>query len=117
MSEKMRKYIDDVSEYIEKRRTMEVIVSYDCSDIHHPFGSRLLSLLRDDYNSIEITQSNYKIGQMLNITQIAALKQEISNLFEEVLNESVRQKRTVVKLIIPLETQFIIEEVINQTEV
>ena len=39
MTQDMRKNIDSFREFVVK----EVIISYDCSDIHNPFSAELLS--------------------------------------------------------------------------
>ena len=117
MSTEMRKYIDTFKDFFENRKTMEVIVSYDCSDIHRPFGEKLLEFLKSEkYSSEEITMSNYKIGKMLTIQEIECLKAEIIQLFNDsmIVTEGRREKRTIVKLITPIETQFVIDEIINE---
>lgn len=119
MSKEMRKYLDTFNEFFEKRKTMELIVSYDCSDLHKPFGDKLLELLKsDEYNGDEITMSNYKIGRMLTFLEIDILKEKILSLFSDAaqISEARREKRTIVKLITPMDTQFIIEEIISETE-
>ena len=118
MSKEMKKYIETFNEFLEKRKTMELIVSYDCSDINGTFSANLLNLLKKNYKSEEITMSNYKIGKMLTFSEIDKLKKEIIKLFKEStqITEEKRMKRTIVKLITPIETQFIIDEIINKTE-
>lgn len=119
MSIEMRKYIDNLKEFVEKGKKVEVIISYDCSEIHKPFGDNLLDLLKSEfYNSEEITMSNYRIGKLLTIAQIDILKDEILNLFKtsQKLTEAIRYKKSIVKIITPVETQFMIEEIINEEE-
>jgi hypothetical protein len=119
MSKEMRKYIDSYKEFLENKKMMEVIVSYDCSEMHKPFGDEILKLLRNEkYHCDVITLSNYKISRLLTIPEIELLKKEIIDLFNEcaILQEVKRSKRTVVKIIIPYENQFIIDELLNETE-
>ena len=118
MSKEMRKYLDTFSEFMEKRKRLEVIVSYDCSDIHDPFSKKLHDFLKNDHKSEELTKSNYKIGSMLTIPEIDKLIENIKKLFAESteISEAKREKRTVVKIITPSENQFIINEIINETK-
>lgn len=116
-AEKMKSYIDSFNEALKKNIMFEVIISYDCSDMHKPFGKNLLNLLNNEfYNSEEITMSNYKIGKLLNVAQIDVLKKDVLDLFNDsqVITEVKRNKRTIVKIITAKETRFIIDEIINE---
>jgi len=57
MNEDIRKNINKFKEFELK----EVIISYDCSDIHNPFSAKLLDLLKSKYEAVIITKSNYKL--------------------------------------------------------
>lgn len=118
MSTEMRKHIDMVNEFFEKHEMIQVIVSYDCSNIHKPFSEKLLAILRENYNSSQITFSNYLVGKKLSLTRIDELKNTIIDLFEQTqqLNESRDEKQTVVKIITPVNSDFLIEEIINEKE-
>jgi len=111
----MRRSIDNFAKFAEKRKQSEVIVSYDCSQIHRSFAVDLRTLLKGKYNSSQITLSNYIIGGLLTFDEIDILKKEILGLFSDALiTEGVREKRTVVSVIIPSENQFFIDEIINE---
>ena len=114
----MRKHMDSFSEFMEKRKRFEVIVSYDCSDIHDPFADKLRAFLNKEHQSDQLTKSNYKISTMLTIPEIDTLIEGIKKLFKESIqiSESKQEKRTIVKIITPSENQFIINEIINETE-
>lgn len=116
MGTEMRKYIDTFEDFIENRKTIEVIISYDCSDIHKPFREKLLEFLKSNYCIEEITMSNYKIGKMLTIQEIDDLKTDIIKLFNSstILAERHKEKRTIVTLITPIDSQFVIDEIINE---
>lgn len=115
MSKEMRKYIDAFGEFLAKRKKFEVIVSYDCSQIHNSFANQLRSILHDDYDIQEITLSNYKVGRLLTIDELDTLREKIVKAFSDsMITEGRREKRTVVSLIVPCETQFIIDQVINE---
>ncbi|MFD2035471.1 hypothetical protein ACFSKL_11755 [Belliella marina] len=116
MSKQMRKYIDTFEEFRAKRKQFEVIVSYDCSQIHNNFANKLRAILRNNYGSQEITLSNYRIGKLLNFDEIDSLKKEILESFSESapITEAKREKKTVVSIIVPSENQFVIDEIINE---
>lgn len=116
MSTEMRIYIDKFKDFFENRKAVEVIISYDCSDIHNSFREKLLEFLKSDYCIEEITMSNYKIGKMLTIQEIEKLKLEIIKLFKDstIVSEGQKEKRTIVTLITPIDSQFVIDEIINE---
>jgi len=118
--EEMRKYIDTFSQFSDKKRITEVIVSYDCSEILHKyFGDKLLDFLKEDYDVEMVTKSTYKIARKLSFSEIDKLKKEILELFTKTTKsilESTKEKRTVVTVVTPSENQFIFEEIINKTE-
>ncbi len=116
MSKEMRRYIDTFEEFLAKRKQFEVIVSYDCSQIHNNFANKLRTILRDNYDSQEITLSNYRIGKLLTFDEIDALKKEILDAFSgsAPITEAKREKKTVVSIIVPSENQFVIDEIINE---
>lgn len=115
MSNEMRKYIDTFAEFQAKRKQSEVIVSYDCSQIHNDFANKLRSILRDTYESERITLSNYKIGKLLTFDEIDTLKQKILEAFSQsLITEAKQEIRTVVSIITPSENQFVIDEIIDE---
>ena len=114
MPKDIRKDIDKFKEFILK----EVIISYDCSDIHNPFCTKLLDLLKNKYEAILVTKSNYKLKKELSSNEIEEIKTEIKNIFEEsqLLAETNQTKQTIVKLIIPNNSKFDIVEIINEVD-
>ena len=114
MNNDIRKDIDKFKEFIIK----EVIISYDCSDIHNPFCAELLDLLKNKYEAIFITKSNYKLKEELSSSEIEVIKTEIKNIFEDSksLTEGNQIKQTIVKLIIPNNSKFDIVEIINEVD-
>lgn len=118
MSTEMRKHIDMFNEFFEKHEMIQVIVSYDCSNIHKPFSEKLLDILQSSYNSSQITLSNYLIGKKLSLTGVDELKNRIVGLFQQTqqLNESRDGKQTIVKIITPVNSDFLIEVIINEKE-
>lgn len=119
MNKEMRKHIDMFNEFFESKKRLQVIVSYDCSNIHKPFGEKLLELLRNEkYSSERVTLSNYLVGKALSLTEIDTLKQEILFLFNDtaILSESRDEKITIVKIITPLNSEFIIDDIIIESE-
>ena len=114
MNEDIRNNIDKINLLSSCK---ELIVSYDCSDRYTQFRQDLLKLLSNDtYKSSKITESNYKIGKLLNNVEVEELKTIILNLFNEtvVLSDEKENGETVVKLIFPLNTKFTIEDLINK---
>lgn len=99
----MRNYIDNFVEFSVKLRKVQVIISYDCSDIHDPFAERLRSLILEKYDGLLITKSNYLLGKEFSFTELESLDLEIKKVFEEsqALREAVKTKQTKVIIIIP----------------
>lgn len=108
--------IKNIADFRRSTEKKEVIVSYDCTSDHKPFGEDLFKFLRDVYESKEITLSNYKIGKKLNLEEIERLKNEIRRLFNTAvpLTEGKRDKKTIVTIITPNGSDFERDEIINE---
>ena len=118
MSAEMRKFIDSYKGYFEKRRTMDVVISYDIKTDMGAFRADLLNYLRSVHNGIaEITESTYKISDQLNTGEIEVLTERIQKLYDDALrnlSESKVSKGTRVYLILPVENTLNIWEIINE---
>lgn len=117
MPKEIRNHIDSFEEFSDKGKKTEVIVSYDCSEIHKKFEADLLYLLKSKYKCQKITLSNYKIGKSLSTSEIIKLEKEIKKLFDKVslIVEGKRHKKTIVSLILANKYHFIIRSIIDQT--
>lgn len=118
MSQDTRKMIDRVgnfAQFVGENKRKQLIISYDCSDIHDPFGDKLRELIIDKYHGDIRTKSTYLLNGWFNDEQLDEVVSTIKDLFEQTtgVSESARTKQTLVLGIIPNNDDFRIFEIVK----
>jgi hypothetical protein len=114
-TKEIRTWINTFNEFEERKKRFELLISYDCSNKHDPFRTKLRTLLVDKMESLEVNESLYKLPSKMNKEQICNLARSIDQIFKEVLNEETNQEtKTNVQFILPDGNSFEIYSIINK---